>query len=204
MKIRRNLFALPIALALVGLLTPVALAQSVRVTVLDRGQAEGIVIRTPNHEWVVIDGGTNKKQADWIQPPTLRGAGREPRLSFAEILERARQVPEAEIEGWDDIDRLDVQPDRGIVKVKARNRWEIQIDIGDGRILQTAYRRSDLIEDIHDGSWFHEKIKLGVFLPSAVVLLCLWLTGLYLFILPYQVKRRARRQAGKGRSGRAR
>jgi len=39
-------------------------AQSVRVSVIDRGQADGIVIRTPNHEWVVIDGGTNRQQAD--------------------------------------------------------------------------------------------------------------------------------------------
>ena len=29
-------------------------AQSVKVSVLDRGQADGIVIRTPNHQWVVI------------------------------------------------------------------------------------------------------------------------------------------------------
>ena len=42
-----------------------ALAQhaSVRVQVLDRGQADGIVIRTPNEEWIVIDGGTNAQQA---------------------------------------------------------------------------------------------------------------------------------------------
>jgi competence protein ComEC len=41
-----------------------ALGQSVRVSVLDRGQADGIVVRTPNHQWVVIDGGTNKQRAD--------------------------------------------------------------------------------------------------------------------------------------------
>ena len=42
-------------------------AQSVKVSVLDRGQADGIVVRTPNHEWVVIDGGTNGQQADLMQ-----------------------------------------------------------------------------------------------------------------------------------------
>ena len=41
-----------------------------------------------------------------------------------EILERAKQVPEAEIAGWEDVDRLDVRPARGIVKVRAQNRWE--------------------------------------------------------------------------------
>jgi competence protein ComEC len=42
-------------------------AQSARVSVLDRGQADGIIVRTPNHQWVVIDGGTNKQQADLMQ-----------------------------------------------------------------------------------------------------------------------------------------
>jgi competence protein ComEC len=38
--------------------------QSVRVQVIDRGQADGILIRTPNQRWVVIDAGTNRQQAD--------------------------------------------------------------------------------------------------------------------------------------------
>ena len=38
--------------------------RSVRVQVIDRGQADGILIRTPNEEWVVIDAGTNRAQAD--------------------------------------------------------------------------------------------------------------------------------------------
>jgi competence protein ComEC len=44
-----------------------AFGQSVRVSVIDRGQADGIVVRTPNHQWVVIDGGTNKQQADLME-----------------------------------------------------------------------------------------------------------------------------------------
>ena len=38
--------------------------QSVRVQVIDRGQADGILIRTPNQKWIVIDAGTNRQQAD--------------------------------------------------------------------------------------------------------------------------------------------
>lgn len=37
---------------------------SVRVQVIDRGQADGILIRTPNDRWVVIDAGTSKAQAE--------------------------------------------------------------------------------------------------------------------------------------------
>lgn len=42
----------------------VAAAASVRIQVIDRGQADGILVRTPNYHWIVIDAGTNGQQAD--------------------------------------------------------------------------------------------------------------------------------------------
>lgn len=131
-----------------------------------------------------------KKQFVWIQPPELRGAGKNPSLSLPQVLEISRTVSEAEIKTWDDINRIDARPSRGILKVTAKNNWEIQIDTETGAVLQTAYRRSDIIEAIHDGSFFHENVKLWIFLPSGIVLLLLWMTGIYLFILPIWVRRR--------------
>ena len=113
-------------------------------------------------------------------------------LSFAEILDIAKSAPEAEIQSWDDIDRLDVRPGKGILKVRAKNRWEVQMDTATGDILQVAFRRSDLIESLHDGSFFHEGVKLGIFLPTALVLVVLWGTGVYLFFLPQLAKRKKR------------
>ncbi len=133
-----------------------------------------------------------KREFSWIQPASQRGGSKELVLGFDQILEIAKTVPEAGIESWEDIDRLDVRPSKGMLKVRAENRWEIQIDTRSGEILQVAYRRSDLIESLHDGSFFHDKVRLWVFLPSAVVLLGLWLTGLYLFILYLYLGRRGR------------
>jgi uncharacterized iron-regulated membrane protein len=130
-----------------------------------------------------------KKEFVWIQPATQKGNANELALSFDRILEIAKSVPEAEIESWDDIDRLDVRPSKGMLKIRAINRHEIQLDTDTGGILQVAYRRSDFIESIHDGSFFHDKVKLWIFLPSAVILLGLWITGIYLFIIPYQARR---------------
>lgn len=87
-----------------------------------------------------------KKQWSWVQPPTLRGGGRVPAVSLDTILAAARSCSEAGVSGWPDIDRVDVQPNRGIAKVLTRNRWEVQIDLQTGQVLQVAYRRSDLIE----------------------------------------------------------
>lgn len=44
-----------------------AISESVRVQVIDIGQADGIVIRTPSHNhWVVIDAGTGRAFADYL------------------------------------------------------------------------------------------------------------------------------------------
>lgn len=134
-----------------------------------------------------------KKQWSWVQPPTKRGISKTPEVSFAAILDAARRVPEARVASWDDVERLDVRPGRGIVKVRTRSDWEVQIDFQTGEVLQTAYRRSDLIEALHDGSWFSENAKLWLFLPSGVVVLALWFTGLYLFLLPWWVRLRRKR-----------
>ena len=139
-----------------------------------------------------------KKDIDWIQPPTIRGSAEAPVLDLPAILARARTVPEAEISGWQDIDRLDVRPGKGMLKIRAENAWEIQLDWATGEVLQVAYRRSDFIESLHDGSFFHDHAKLWIFLPAAIVLAFMWLTGLYLFALPHLAKaRKAKKKAGR-------
>ncbi len=137
-----------------------------------------------------------KKEMTWVQPPTLRGAAplehRDPAVSLDKALAAALSVPQAAIQGWEDIDRLDIRPDRGLIKLQARNGWEIQVCLVSGDLLGSAIRRSDLIEALHDGSWFGSVAKLGIFLPSALLVLVLWITGVWLWFMPY-VSRWARR-----------
>ena len=68
------------------------------------------------------------------------------------------------------------------------------MDANNADLLSATYRRSDWIEALHDGSFFHDAAKLWVFLPNGLVLLGLWFTGMYLWWLPISVKRRKRRQ----------
>jgi len=138
-----------------------------------------------------------KKQIRWVQPPERRAAERAHRLSLPEVLAICRAVPQAGIREWSDVHRVDVRPSRHMLKVTSNSRWEIQIDTHSGDVLQVAYRRSDLIESLHDGSWFSDPVKYGVFLPAGVILFLLWGTGLYLFVLPFALKaRRGRRSSG--------
>src|SRR5262245_29753264 len=123
-----------------------------------------------------------KKNSSWIQPSEQRGVSTAPTVPLSRVLETATLVPEAGVRSWEDITRVDIRPDKGLVKVTTRNHWELQIDAQTAQLLQSAFRRSDIIESIHDGSWFHPAAKLGIFFPAGIVLLILWATGMYLFI----------------------
>lgn len=138
-----------------------------------------------------------KKQSDWVQPPTIKGSSKVPTLTFPEILDIAKTVSAAEISSWKNIDRLDVRPKKGVIKIRAKNRIEVQIDHQSGEVLHVAYRRSDVIEAIHDGSFFHDKVKYLLFFPASLILLFLWITGLYLFIIPLLKKKKKHKKRQK-------
>ncbi len=142
-----------------------------------------------------------KKQLTWVQPAEFRGSSETPAIGLEHILDSVRSAPGQQVSGWNDINRIDFRPGKGVAKVWLQNGWEVQVDLGNGDILHSAYRRSDLIEAIHDGSFFGGDIaKLGVFLPVAITLLVLWMTGVWLFLIPYVARfkraRAARQPAG--------
>jgi uncharacterized iron-regulated membrane protein len=137
-----------------------------------------------------------KKQVVWVQPETKKGREKTPKLSMDElmtVLKTDEAAKPAEVGSWKDIDRVDIRPKDGIYKVTSVNRYEVQVDFVTGDVVSVEYRRSDLIESLHDGSFFGDGVKLGVFLPAAVVLLALWVTGLILFCHPWWVKLRRKR-----------
>ena len=130
-----------------------------------------------------------KKQSNWIQPNVEVTSSSKP-VMLQSYLDAVSTVKEANISSWDDIERIDIRPDKGIAKIKSKNNWEIQIDIETSEIYANNYRRSDIIESIHDGSFFSEVVKYGWFLPSGILLLALSLTGIYMFFIPILKKRK--------------
>lgn len=134
-----------------------------------------------------------KKHWSWVQPVEHRGTGTAPVLDFHQLFASVRTDPSLGVQTWDDVNRIDVRPGRGIAKVWLHSGYEVQVDLGTGRILHTAYRRSDLIEAIHDGSFFAgDWTKLGLFLPTGVALLLLWGSGLWMWWVTFAGKRRVR------------
>lgn len=131
-----------------------------------------------------------KKDFHWIQPNEQVGNAASPQISFERVLAACAALPDVHVETWDDVHRLDYRPSEKLLKVTTRCGREVQIDPADGRVLQVAVRRSDVIESLHDGSWFGGVIKRGVFLPTGVILVAMWATGMYLFLLPQMRRRR--------------
>lgn len=126
-----------------------------------------------------------KKEIEYIQPASAKGIFDQPSISFEQILTIAKTVEQANIDSWQAIDRLDVRPNKGIIKIRTKSRWEIQIDAATGEILKTAYRRSDIIEQLHDATYWQDKANLWFTLPVAITLLLISITGIILFSLPY-------------------
>ena len=139
-----------------------------------------------------------KKQLPFVQPIERAGVTHEPLATPAQYLEA---INRGKLDGnvtWKDVQRVDIRPSKGIAKVILKSDVEYQVDLGTGHILQRELRMSDFIESLHDGSFFAGDIsKLGVFLPAAIGLLVLWVSGIYMFWLPLVVNLRNSRAAKK-------
>ena len=134
-----------------------------------------------------------KKQSSWIQPPTVRGTEKTPTLFFSTMLDSLKTVPDVTVENWGDIKRIDVRPSKGMAKVQLANQVEVQLDLATGQILQVATRRSDMIEDIHTGSYFGDFVKYGFFLTASIIFFIQLITGIYLFIRPLYLKQKRKK-----------
>lgn len=99
-----------------------------------------------------------------------------------------------------EIDRIDVRPDKGILKFKfVDNFYGIQLDGATGNLLKIERRRSDFIEQVHDGSILDRylgtsdgQIKLFYTTVMGLALLVFTITGFWLWYGPKRMKRIAK------------
>lgn len=135
-----------------------------------------------------------KKEFSVIQPPTYKGQGQIPEISFEQVLSAVSQIEQAQIQSWEDIDRLDVRPSKGVIKVRSHNQIEIQLDAKSADVLHVAKRNSDFIESIHDGTFFEKNANLWLMLPVSIISLLIIITGVILFFIPHLKKNKRKRE----------
>ncbi len=96
-----------------------------------------------------------------------------------------------------EIDRMDVRPDKGTVKVRFKDHyWGVQIDGATGKLLTVEQRRSDFIESLHDGSVIDNiglipggYFKLFYTSLTGIALLTFTITGFWLWYGPKYMRR---------------
>ncbi len=149
--------------------------------------------------------GWKKHSGGVILPKTYQGKSSDPKdwLPMYVLQERAitaaREMisPDLSME----IDRFDVRPDKGMVKfIFVQDYWGVQIDCTTGDVLHIERRRSDLIENIHDGSIIDryfgisgEYFKLIYTSVLGVALLIFTTTGFWLWYGPKRFRAANRR-----------
>lgn len=110
------------------------------------------------------------------------GGGLSAALPLEALAAAAREAAGA---GATPVDRMDVRPDDGLVKVRFDDPevTEITLALADGRVLHVGRRRDVFIEKLHSGEIFGD----GWILLSdgaAVGLVVLLATGFWLWLLP--------------------
>jgi uncharacterized iron-regulated membrane protein len=97
-----------------------------------------------------------------------------------------------------DLERIDIRKDKGMVKFVFIDEYRgVQLDGATGELLHIERRRSDFIENVHDGSildrYFNTsngQIKLVYTSIAGLALLTFTITGFWLWIGPKRMRRR--------------
>jgi len=132
-----------------------------------------------------------KKDVDLLQPPEQKGTSSLLRewVSIEQIVESAQHAMDSVVEGSNEVDKLDVRPSKGIVKVLFKDGyWEVQVDGATGKSLSVLRRHSDWIEHIHDGSIVGDLFKLTYTNFIGWGLLILAISGVWLWYGPKLVR----------------
>ena len=124
--------------------------------------------------------GKSTNQQDWMPIHLLQ------QRAFAVLKEQIS--PDLALEH----DRIDSRPDKGMVKfVFAQGYWGVQLDCTTGELLHIERRRSDFIENIHDGSILdylfktnYGQLKLIYTSITGSALLIFTITGFWLWLGP--------------------
>ncbi len=84
------------------------------------------------------------------------------------------------------IDRMDVRPRDGFVKVRMRDKasWEVTVDLASGQVLHSGRRGDVFLEKLHSGEAFGGQpfVLLSDF--AAVALVLTLITGYWLWLVP--------------------
>lgn len=130
----------------------------------------------------------NKARLAWMRPPAQPGA---PYETLAEVINIEQAVNAAfalgdpRLQKPSDIDRVDYRPKQNIFKIVSKEGYlEVQVDGKTGQVVSKAFRTDQLVEDIHDLSFFADWLHAYWLPVVAILLLGLALSGVGIYFVP--------------------
>ncbi len=138
-----------------------------------------------------------KKDVAVLQPITQVGKSKnmEEWISLDAIARAAVIATDSATGTTNAIDRMDVRPDKGIVKVLfTEGYWEAQVDGKTGIVFSVARRHADWIEHVHDGSILNDFVKLIYTNILGIGLMVLAVSGLWLWFGPKIIRKMKNKQ----------
>lgn len=144
--------------------------------------------------------GWKKNSNDWLLASTAKGSTTELAtwLPIDSLQQRAvfhlSEAVSSELSPA--IDRIDVRPDKGVVKFTFQDHYYgLQLDGATGQLLRVEKRRADFIEQLHDGSVIDRfflgggsVFKLLYTSITGVALLLFTITGFWLWYGPKRMR----------------
>ncbi|MFK7740540.1 MAG: PepSY domain-containing protein [Planctomycetota bacterium] len=137
-----------------------------------------------------------KKDYEWIQPPVMKCAdGAVAELQpLPKVYEAVFALGLPQFRSEADIARIDFRPKKRLHKVVSRHDdLEVQVCAITLKTSAPRERRSDWLEQLHDGSWFGDFAHDRVMPVAALILLYLSLSGYVMWLWPKWKKRRRSR-----------
>lgn len=144
-----------------------------------------------------------KKTTDWIRPLERKGTPVESLsqvVSVHQAAEAALALDLPMLQSVKDIDRIDYRPKSNVFKVVTKTGYkEVQVDGATGEVLNVAQRNDQLIEQLHDFSWFHDAANMYGLPVVALVLVFLAASGIGIFFVPILRRRKFNSQKSKSK-----
>lgn len=141
-----------------------------------------------------------KNSGGVIYPGTAKGISQNVTnwLPLDRLLLISDSVIEAQTGKPAQIDRLDIRPEKGVIKFIYKDHyWSTQLDGLSGEVLRVERRNHDLIEDIHDGVILDkqmgtsgELLKLIYGTITGLALFLFTVTGFWLWFGPKMMRRK--------------
>lgn len=124
----------------------------------------------------------------WVKPPTHEGqevGGLDQVVTLDQAARSAFALGIEELKTREDIERIDYRPEKNVFKIVThRGYHEVQVCGRTGEVLNVAKRVDQIAEDIHDLSYFAERLKLYGLPIVAVLLFALGLSGICIYFIP--------------------